>query len=226
MAADGTVLDGAAPARPEGTGYAAGRATRELLITTAQRLFAERGIDAVSLREVASAAGTRNTAAAQYYFGNKEELLLAIFRQHSGQIADRRLALLERVTDSDDPVRAIAEAVIVPLADQVGVDGFLSFLARCQSDHVRSEGVLGTDVSGTYVRARELLRAQLPELPEAVFQRRFELATKVVVTALADVEWRERSGRRTRESLADVVPELVDLVSAMVLAPSPRKEFP
>lgn len=204
--------------------YAAGRVTQELLVITAQRLFAERGIDAVSLREVASEAGTRNTAAAQYYFGDKETLLVAIFRRHSTAIAERRVALLDQVAASPDPIRAIAEALIRPLADRLSDDGFLTFLARCQSDHLRNDGVLGADISGSYLRARELLREQLPDLPESLFQRRFDLATKVVVTALAGIEWRQRSSQDALlgTDLNEVVLDLVDVVSAMLLAPSHR----
>lgn len=204
--------------------YAAGRITQDLLVVSAQRLFAERGIDAVSLREVATAAGTRNTAAAQYYFGDKEALLLAIFQRHSAAIAERRVALLDRVAASPDPVRSIAEALIRPLADQLGDDGFLTFLARCQSDHVRNDGILGADITGSYLRTRELLREQLPDLPESLFQRRFDLATKVVVTALAGIEWRQRSEQAAFSNLDldEVVLDLVDVVCAMVLAPSHR----
>ncbi|OBK68567.1 hypothetical protein A5653_14770 [Mycobacterium colombiense] len=202
-------------------GYAAGRATRDALIVTAQRLFAVRGIDAVSLREVASAAGTRNTAAAQYYFGNKEALLLEIFRRRSTDIAARRMALLEEVAASPDPMAAIADALIRPLADQIGDEGFLMFLARCQSDHVRSDGILGEDISGTFRRTRKLMRAQLPGLSGPLFSRRFDLAVKSAVTALAGVEWR-KCVRNQEIDVDEMVTDLIDVVCAMMQAPSTR----
>ncbi len=60
-------------------GTARGRATRELLVLSAERLFAERGINGVSLREIAVEAGQRNNAATEYHFGTRENLLAAIY---------------------------------------------------------------------------------------------------------------------------------------------------
>ena len=53
------------------------QASRELLLTVAERLFAERGVDAVSLRAVMAEAGT-NVAAIHYHFGSKEALIQAL----------------------------------------------------------------------------------------------------------------------------------------------------
>src|SRR5690554_3230602 len=49
------------------------------IIIAAQRLFAERGIDGISLREIASSAGHANNSAVQYHFQSKEGLIQAIF---------------------------------------------------------------------------------------------------------------------------------------------------
>ncbi len=48
------------------------------LIETAEKLFAEKGFDATSVREIAKVAGI-NLAMISYYFGSKEKLLEAIF---------------------------------------------------------------------------------------------------------------------------------------------------
>ncbi|MEV0038015.1 TetR family transcriptional regulator, partial [Streptomyces sp. NPDC050804] len=46
-----------------------GDATRELILVTAERLFAEHGVFAVSNRQVSEAAGQGNNAAVGYHFG-------------------------------------------------------------------------------------------------------------------------------------------------------------
>lgn len=54
--------------------------TRERLLDEAERLFALKGYDAVSLREITAAAGT-HLAAVNYHFGSKKNLYLQMFRQ-------------------------------------------------------------------------------------------------------------------------------------------------
>jgi len=53
--------------------------TRERLLKEAEILFAEKGYDAVSVREITKAANC-NLAAVNYHFGNKENLYLEVFR--------------------------------------------------------------------------------------------------------------------------------------------------
>ena len=45
-------------------------ATAERLLLAAERLFAARGVDGVSLRQVNVEAGQRNLSAAHYHFGS------------------------------------------------------------------------------------------------------------------------------------------------------------
>jgi hypothetical protein len=44
--------------------------TKQNLILSALGLFAEQGIDAVSMRTINNAAGTKNASAVHYHFGN------------------------------------------------------------------------------------------------------------------------------------------------------------
>ena len=55
--------------------------TREKMVVAAIRLFAEKGVEGVSLRAVGKEAGQRNTAAVQYHFGSREGLLRAALEQ-------------------------------------------------------------------------------------------------------------------------------------------------
>jgi AcrR family transcriptional regulator len=89
------------------------------LVETAERLFALHGIDGVSLRQIATEAGSSNHSAVHYHFGTKEGLITAIFGYRLPQIAHERRLLSARV-DPDDlrsrlkahhlPVLALAEA--------------------------------------------------------------------------------------------------------------------
>ncbi|GAA4987541.1 hypothetical protein GCM10023205_67960 [Yinghuangia aomiensis] len=92
--------------------------TRRKLMDAATRLFAERGVNAVSQAEIVRAAGQRNTAALVYHFKNREGILHAIVAENVDRIRTRRLAMLgEAVAASRTAVRPVVEALVRPLAD-------------------------------------------------------------------------------------------------------------
>jgi AcrR family transcriptional regulator len=70
-------------------------ATRRRLVDTAERLFAERGLDGVSLREITAAAGVRNASALQYHFGGRPGLVRAVVAKHRPHVEAARHALLD-----------------------------------------------------------------------------------------------------------------------------------
>lgn len=89
--------------------------TDQRLVLAAERLFAERGVDAVSLRAVMAAAGT-NVASVHYHFGSKDALIEALIRQRSDAVAARRTVLLDEMEQTGAvTARGLAEAFVVPV---------------------------------------------------------------------------------------------------------------
>ncbi|MBS1904765.1 MAG: TetR/AcrR family transcriptional regulator [Bacteroidetes bacterium] len=74
---------------------------REAIIDAAEQLFAEKGYDGTSLRELSARAGI-NVAMVSYYFGSKEELFKTIIELRSAQ-ARAFLESLNR-NESIDPM--------------------------------------------------------------------------------------------------------------------------
>jgi AcrR family transcriptional regulator len=66
------------------------------------RTAATRGLHATGMREVAAEAGV-SLRLVQYYFGTKEELLLAAMQQLAVQFSDRVLARIQRVKETGSP---------------------------------------------------------------------------------------------------------------------------
>lgn len=108
-----------------------GPTARQLLLT-AERLFAQHGIDGVALRAIAIEAGSGNNSAIQYHFGSKEGLLRAIFAYRVADLVQRRNLLRARV-DPDD-LRGRFEAHIVPLLElaESGDSHYVSFVEQLE----------------------------------------------------------------------------------------------
>jgi AcrR family transcriptional regulator len=103
--------------------------TRERILRTAERLFAERGFNGVSVRELAAEAQV-NIASIGYHFENKEGLLSEVYRRHCEPLIEERLRGLEASSRLRGQARiaAIIEAFIRPALQQVEVEGGAAFI--------------------------------------------------------------------------------------------------
>lgn len=73
---------------------------RERILDAAEQLFSEFGLDSVSFRDLAGAAGV-SLSAIHYHFGSKYTVLSEIFARRAQRLVDRRVELLERM-DRDE----------------------------------------------------------------------------------------------------------------------------
>jgi len=80
VARDATGHEGARPA-----GTHASKDRREGILTVAERLFAERGYEHVSVRDVAAAAGVTHPLI-YYHWGSKRELLAAVLERNQERV--------------------------------------------------------------------------------------------------------------------------------------------
>tara|TARA_B100000927_G_scaffold243129_1_gene205037 strand:- start:227 stop:889 length:663 start_codon:yes stop_codon:yes gene_type:complete len=94
------------------------QSTSERVLRAAEALFAERGFETVSLRDITRAAEA-NVAAVNYHFGSKEKLVDAVVERHVTPINKERLRLLEEYENEYGvdgvPVRKILEAFLAPV---------------------------------------------------------------------------------------------------------------
>ncbi|WP_037525511.1 TetR/AcrR family transcriptional regulator [Sphingobium yanoikuyae] len=103
------------------------------LVRAAEALFAARGIDAVSMREIATAARCGDTNAVTYYFGSKDGLLAAVFGARVEQMDPVRGRMLEQAQASGhlgDPM-ALLGMLLLPqldLKDEAGAHPYAHFL--------------------------------------------------------------------------------------------------
>jgi AcrR family transcriptional regulator len=194
--------------------------TRTLLLDVAERLFAERGIAAVSLRTVGSEAGQRNNSAAQYHFGSRRGLLKAIVETRSAPVEQRRAELVDALlaTGRSPTAADLLEALFRPLAetlDQPRHTHYLRFLVQVMADPDTHEswGVSGRSTAWVHRELRRLL----PELSAADFVRRLEWCTLTALQVLADHGLRR--GTPSWPTTDQVVAELVAMETALLQSP-------
>jgi AcrR family transcriptional regulator len=94
-----------------------GEATRERVMWTALKLFSERGIDAVSTRDIVAAAGARvNAAAIHYHFGSKGNLVRELIRSCFEAMSALESQSFERLDEEVDPTpRQVVIALVRPM---------------------------------------------------------------------------------------------------------------
>jgi AcrR family transcriptional regulator len=192
--------------------------TAERLIGAAAVLFAARGIDGVSLREINRAAGARNASALQYHFGGRDGLLRAVLARHHHAVEARRHALLDACeADGGADLRALAGALVRPsaamLADGHGGPAYLQIVADLvnRPRPVIDPAALDDPASSIY-RWRTMVSGLLDN-DATRLHRRF-VAMRFAAVELAR---RARSAPHTDDRL--FVSHLVDLVAGLLAAP-------
>jgi AcrR family transcriptional regulator len=211
--------------------------TRSRLICAAERLFAEHGVDGVSLREIVRTSGARNATALHYHFGDRAGLIRAVVDKHGPDVEVRRHALLDaceaeleaepggsaeaarpaEAADRAGQVRLLAGALVRPLAakleDGDGGPEYLQILSELMNrPRPKIDPAALEDPANSMYRWRALVSPLLDE-ESTRLHRRF-IAFRFTLHELAR---RARSGPHTDNRL--FASDLIDLVAAMLLAP-------
>jgi AcrR family transcriptional regulator len=204
----------AAPARgrPEESG-------REAILDAAERLFAERGIDAVSLRTINSEAGY-SVAALHYHFATRDGLIRALLARAQPRMFAERARMIEALGREAAPaLESIVAALLVPLTagmleDFAASVQKLRFLVRLSFD---CSPYLARTLEESYALFRPLLRRALPALDEPTLMRRWRFAADLAQHALANALeghlGQPAGAAPTRTQFAEFLRDLGDFIS-------------
>ena len=186
--------------------------TRDRLVTAAERLFAERGIDAVSLREISRAADSRNVIALQYHFTDRAGVVRAILEKHLPDVEANRQAVLDEYEAGPPDLRLLASALVRPmaakLADPAGGPEFLQIYADLLN-RPRPQLDLPEPSLGRW----RLLAGQVLDDDAVAVHRRFT----AMLYAAVELSRRARAERRHDDRL--FTSWLVDVIAAVLGAP-------
>lgn len=198
--------------------------TRLVLLAAAERLFAERGMYAVSNRQISEAAGQGNNAAVCYHFGTRTDLLRAIEQKHRGPIEELRAAMLADTSASSD-LREWVACLVRPLTDHLDALGIPScyarFAAQAMADPAYRDVVTKDALaSPQLVQTINGINNCLPDLPKRVRFERIVMARNLLMHTCAEHEGAlAQHGARARSPWPMAADGLIDAVTGLWQAP-------
>ena len=163
--------------------------TKERILTAAEALFAQRGFEGASLRQLTAAAGV-NLAAVNYHFGSKDNLVEEVFKRRLDQLNARRMAALRQIAGQPETtLEDLLGAFIRPALDLSHEGGgglFMRVLARAFAEHDDSLRKFLSDNYGHVMRqfTTEFAR-MLPHLSKEELYWRIDLVTGALTHAMS-----------------------------------------
>jgi len=149
--------------------HSTGEATRELLMVTAERLFAMNGVEGVTLREIQAAAGQSNSSVITYHFGSQAGLVRALLEFRYQKVNARRAELLQEARDrgvAGDPREAVW-IIVRPLIESIDAgEMFVPFLARVSANTRTFADYLPPQLPDSSLNVLRAVPGLLPGLPE------------------------------------------------------------
>lgn len=142
-------------------------------------LFARRGVDGVTVREIVAASGQKNHGALTYYFGSKDNLVKEIVADGARAINDARNRMLDELEAAGgarlyDAMRALVLPSFAPNGGPAGEKGsYMRFITLLSLTHRRlfMEALAG-ELNAGYLRCLDLLRRLTPGMDDRLRNRR------------------------------------------------------
>lgn len=210
-----------------------GDETRERLKVAARRLFAARGVEQVSVRDIVAAAGQKNGGSLHYYFRNKEALIREIVVDGARIIDDRRNRALDTMEAEGGPrtLREVLTLLVTPSlhaeSDDEG-EVYMRFITALSRTHrALFEAALESRWDSGFRRCIAHIRTLLPHLPRQVLTQRIVIMLLLAGSGLAAREYALERGDEEKPSVNDRVwgsseaPErLVDALEGVLIHPA------
>jgi AcrR family transcriptional regulator len=206
--------------------------TRDLLKLAARRLFAHRGLDGVSVRDIVLAAGQRNSGSLHYYFGTKENLARELVRDGAKLIDQRRNSQLDDIERAGGPhrLRDIIEVLVWPSTGLAGEHGeedtYIRFITLLQMSHRQLflDALEGRWASG-YERCLAHIRRLLKNIDPAIVIQRLVFMSLYLRAAMSSREAALEAGAQSHHfwSADATMQNLIDTIEG-ILRPAPSRQ--
>jgi AcrR family transcriptional regulator len=214
------------------------KSTRDKILDAAEMLFAEEGLHAVSVRQIAAAAGVP-TGLITYHFESKDGLYRAVFDRRSPTIVEQRLIGLQIANDEPDLERRlslIVKALVLPMVRLRLIDEqsrFGRLMAREASDpNAFERGIIPQIFDPVAQDVVAALSGAMPERSKTQVYWGYQFALGALVYLMSDTGRIERlSGGRCRSQDAEsvsryLVPFLTSALRDGLAATPPGDDVP
>ncbi|NYI75528.1 TetR/AcrR family transcriptional regulator [Nocardioides panzhihuensis] len=171
--------------------HSAGEATRVLLIEVAERLFATRGLEGVTIAQIQLAAGQSNSSVIGYHFGSRDGLIQAILEHRQpGLAAQRERLLAELLPEGGElDVRGAVWLMVRPFATSIREgEMFVPLLARLSDDPDQRQrlGKAGPSGISSLDGVEQYVESALSDLPDRVRRGRVFMLYNSVLNLLGE----------------------------------------
>jgi AcrR family transcriptional regulator len=205
--------------------------TKALLIETAERFFGQHGLDGISLREIAIAAGQSNSNVVQYHFKDKAGLIRAILEHHVSDFEALRKEQLEKLTKKPSQrVRELLKILWMPAMTVVDADGGHRYCRFLQQYMIhphnvqhpivqfykarKTAGEVQQNLAGV-IEATRMLRDHYSALPLPVLDRRMSALSMMFLATVVEHDNLQMFGNSEISEPFDLEPVLDMAIGAL-----------
>ena len=202
--------------------------TKTLIMDVAEKLFAEKGIDATSTRAIVSEAGV-NLAAINYHFGSKEGLLKAVIFRIVNKINDERLSQLDSLerNNQSPAINAIIIAFLSPFAkitqeQPIRIKYLIRLMGQIHSDPEKFQQITKDIFAEVGMRFSAAIKRALPHLSESEVMWRFKFMLGAMLMVVAPLPLPDKLVKLepAPDDINQAIAYVVQFVSAGFQAPS------
>jgi AcrR family transcriptional regulator len=209
--------------------------TKDRILASAERLFADRGYDGVSLREIAARADAQ-LALIHYHFGSKLDVYRAIWAaRYTTEVARQREESFGKVDYSAPTpaiVRQLVEVFLLPLLRMTENERLRDFVAlgarECTDPREAERGVLAEFLDAAARKFLDSFSRALPKLSAADVAWGYQAMVGVSVLHIADRDriTRISSGKAKAGDSRSAMPALVEFCVGGWLALAAARQHP
>lgn len=176
--------------RPKAEG---GEETRDAILDAAERLFAERGFNGVTMRQIGEAAAV-DAAMTHYYFATKRGLFDAVFLRRAAILnaeREERLDALEAAAKGSVSPEAVIAAFVDPALERwarggPGWKAYLALVAQVNNTHEWGGEAMARVFDPVVARVIALMRQCFPSAKDADLYWSYHFLSGALTLTLAE----------------------------------------